>query len=403
MPASWTLGARWIFPVSSPPVEDGFLTLAGERIVSVEPRRGRRADLDLGQAAILPGLVNAHTHLDLSGLGGLAAPTAGFTSWLGQVIAHRRQRSGEQVDADIGAGLAESLRHGVTLVGDIAAGGRSWELVAAAPLRAVVFFELLGLSRVRAGSAWAAALHWLRTHWATPSCRPGISPHAPYSVRTSLFRAAAALAANASLPVMTHLAESPEELQLLAERQGPLVPFLEGLGVWDPEGLSASPQAIVQAAAACPQLLLVHGNYLDPADELPPAATIVYCPRTHAFFGHQPHGFRKWLARGVRVALGTDSLASTPDLDVRAEARFLHLLAPDLPGAALLRIITLAGAEALGWDQETGSLTPGKSADCVVLPIWGEATDPHDLLWSEQEPTGVLFRGRWQKPIPPGR
>src|SRR5439155_6487571 len=98
-------------------------------------------------------------------------------------------------------------------------------------------------------------------------------------------------------------------------------------------------------------------------------ASVVYCPRTHAAFGHAPHPFREFLARGVRVALGTDGLSSNPDLDILAEARFLHRKHPDLPGATLLRMLTLFGAEALGWAGETGSLEPGKAADLVVLPL----------------------------------
>jgi cytosine/adenosine deaminase-related metal-dependent hydrolase len=124
--------------------------------------------------------------------------------------------------------------------------------------------------------------------------------------------------------------------------------------------------------------------------------SIVYCPRTHAAFGHPTHPFREFLARGVRVALGTDSLASNPDLDVLAEARFVHAKHPDVPGDVLLRMATLSGAEALGWADETGNLTPGKSADFIVLPLPNEEKrDPHLLvLGSAQAVSGVVFRGQ---------
>jgi cytosine/adenosine deaminase-related metal-dependent hydrolase len=131
---------------------------------------------------------------------------------------------------------------------------------------------------------------------------------------------------------------------------------------------------------------------------------VVYCPRTHAFFGHPPHGFRDLLARGVRVALGTDSLASNPDLDLLAEARFLHRLYPDVPGAQLLHMATLAGALALGWGDEAGSLAPGKSADLAVLPLPPAGdTDPHELVLDSDLPvSAVLCRGRWVGPPPGG-
>ncbi len=143
--------------------------------------------------------------------------------------------------------------------------------------------------------------------------------------------------------------------------------------------------------------LIVHGNFLSPAvASFPKNATVVYCPRTHAAFGHPPHPFREFLARGVRVAVGTDSLASNPDLDVLAEIRFLHRLYPDVPGDVLLRMATLSGAEALGWADETGSLAPGKSADLVVVPLPARNDEPHHLLLdSDLAVCKVLFRGGW--------
>src|SRR5207249_1728478 len=146
---------------------------------------------------------------------------------------------------------------------------------------------------------------------------------------------------------------------------GPFVAFLTSLGVWKPQGLVGSAEEVIDLNGEVPRVLFAHGNYLNPAAPVPSGSSIVYCPRTHAAFGHSPHPFRHFLALGVRVALGTDSLASNPDLSVLREARFLHQQHPDVPGSVLLRMATLAGAEALGWHDETGSLTPGKSADLV--------------------------------------
>ena len=161
-------------------------------------------------------------------------------------------------------------------------------------------------------------------------------------------------------------------------------------------GLAPSVNWVLWQTARASPLLYVHGNYLRPDAPLPKNASIIYCPRTHAAFGHPPHPFRDFLARGVRVAIGTDSLASNPDLDVLAEIRFLHRLYPDVPGAVLLRMATLSGAEALGWADETGSLAPGKSADLVVVPLAGDDADPYRLLLgADAAVRRVLFRGRW--------
>jgi cytosine/adenosine deaminase-related metal-dependent hydrolase len=302
------------------------------------------------------------------------------------------------VQEDIRAGLAECVRWGTTLLGDIAAEGVSWATLEGAPLRAVVFRELLGLTAERAEHASTGAHAWLGQLPERAQCRPGLSPHAPYSARYSLQLEACA----ATLPITIHLAESAEEVELLAHRTGPFVPFLQELGVWDPDALLPSVEDHLRQGVRGAPTLFAHGNYLDPTAPLSSHSTIVYCPRTHAAFGHPPHPFRDFLTRGVRVALGTDSLASNPDLDLLAEARFVHARHPELPGDIVLRMATLAGAEALGWQDETGSLEPGKSADLIVLPLPdADEIDPHRLVLASTLPvTAVLWRGQWAHSSP---
>jgi cytosine/adenosine deaminase-related metal-dependent hydrolase len=394
LPDAWTLTARWVFPADGPPLERGVVAVAGDKIAAVEPHGTLTADVDLGDAAVLPGLVNAHIHLDLSDMRGLTPPSPDFTGWLRQVIEHRRGRAPLQVWMDVVTGLTECLKFGTTLLGDVSGDGGSWDVLADAPTRAVVFREFLGLPKDRASGAWERLDRWLASRTATPTCRPGVSPHAPYSVRSSLFFAAS----RSGAPVAVHLAETAAEQELLVLRRGPFVSFLRDLGVWAPDGLAEDADHVLRLLNGLSPTLLVHGNYLHPAATIPANASLVYCPRTHAAFGHPPHPFRDFLARGVRVALGTDGLASNPDLDLLAEARFLHREYPDVSGAGLLRMATLSGAEALGWADETGSLTPGKSADLVVLPLPPrEDADPHRLVLASDLPVKcVLFRGRWR-------
>ena len=217
-----------------------------------------------------------------------------------------------------------------------------------------------------------------------------------------LFHCAADLVNQYGIRLAIHLAETKAELALLLNRSGPFVDFLAELGAWNSvhpqrDSWSFHPAQYIQMCErAAAQLLLVHCNYLASSTLIPRETTIVYCPRTHAAFGHPPHPFRDFIQRGVRVALGTDSLASNPDLDVLAEARFLHRQYPDFSGATLLRMATLAGAEALGWADETGSLTPGKSADLAVVPLPNEDTsDPHQLLLrSPHRVVRTIFRGQ---------
>jgi cytosine/adenosine deaminase-related metal-dependent hydrolase len=265
----------------------------------------------------------------------------------------------------------------------------------------VVFKELLGLPSDRAASVVQAAKEGMAGFDSKlqDEIRLGISPHAPYSVNRLIFQQIKqwVSAANEYFPIAIHLAETIEELELMKDHRGPFVTFLSELGVWEAEGLMESAQEIIDLFAHSGPVLFIHCNYLPPATRIPPNATIVYCPRTHAAFGHPAHPFREFLARGVRVALGTDSLASNPDLDVLAEARFVHRHYPDVPGATILHMATLAGAEALGWADTTGSITAGKSADLVVLPLPDvDAPEPYALiLESKTRVQSVLFRGEW--------
>jgi cytosine/adenosine deaminase-related metal-dependent hydrolase len=393
MPGTWTIQARWLFPVDGPPLEGGTLTAAAGRIVALEPFGQRRPDVDLGDVAVLPGLVNAHTHLDLSGLPQIVPPPADFTQWLRQVVAYRRTSVPAEWDAAIRAGVDECLRSGTTLVGDIAVGGRSAAILAASPLRAVVFHELIGLSKARARQAWKETRTWLQAQQATPQYRPGLSPHAPYSVRRSLFR----LAARQGVPVAIHLAETPLEEELLTTQSGPLRGFLQDLGAWDASGLVESLAWIVQVQQLAQPVLYVHGNYLrtllrSVANRHGANRSVVYCPRTHAYFGHPPHPFVELLRMGVNVALGTDSRASNPDLSILDEMRFIRHQYPSVPGADLLRMGTLAGAQALGWEQETGSLTVGKAADWVTVPLeMTRGADPYQLLFASRHPVREVW------------
>jgi len=391
----WSLTARWVFAVDAPPLERGIVTIADDRIAAVEPHGTHTANYDLGNAAILPGLANAHTHLDLSGAAGKISPNQEFTQWLRGVIEYRRGCDQRKTQTDIRKGAAQCARYGTTLLGDIAAEGQSWNALASSPLRSVVFHELLGLKEDRAAVTSGKAALWCNHHRGHETLRTGLSPHAPYSFNWLFLSAVASVGKRIAI----HLAETTAECELLKSHSGSFVKFLEELGVWSPNGLVASPQEVVKLTRKAGAALYVHANFLDIKTKISRRGTVVYCPRTHAAFGHPPHPFREFLARGVRVALGTDSLASNPDLDVLAEARFVHAKHPDVAGDVLLRMVTLSGAEALGWAEETGSLTPGKSADLIVLPLPNaEARDPHDLiLQSTTAVRAVLFRGKWTR------
>lgn len=395
-PAPFALKARYLFPVGAPPLADGVLTVRGGKIVAVGRSAAEDCEVeDLGNVAILPGLVNAHVHLELSDAPRpLGSPGMAFPDWIRQVIAYRRGRKAEP-SAAVRQGLEESLRSGTTTLGEIAQPGWPEEEFERSPTGAVVFLEAIGLVRDR----MAAKLEEARRHLASAAgarhWRAGLSPHAPYTVHPELFAGLAMLAAEAQAPLAFHLAESPEELQLLASGGGPFRELLESLGAWQPEAIPRGTKPLDylrQLAQANVRSLVIHGNYLDDAEialiaQARETMSVVYCPRTHAYFGHARHPLARLLAAGANVAVGTDSRASNPDLSVLEELRFVAREFPQLPRLTVLELGTLRGAEALGLADSIGSLAPGKLANLAVVRLpEGDAVEPHELVFDSAEP-----------------
>ena len=405
----FTIRARYLFPVEGEPIEDGSLTIEGSRIGRVGSAKERSADLDLGNVAIVPGFVNAHTHLELAALPRDEGPreVADELSWLRRVIAYRRGVDERSLILNAAKNVGASIDAGTTFLADTTTAGLSWESVAEAPLRAVVFAEVIGLQRDRGLLTDAAAWKWLgsiRPESQVAACaRVGLSPHAPYSTAGWLYYKSAA----SRMPLSTHLAEMPEELRLLEHRDGPMRHFLEEIGAWDDEWepIGSRPSDYVRRGdLRDADWLIAHGTYLDPDDfwQLRPEAAhqghraaIAFCPRTHARFGHAPHPYRTLLERGAIVCLGTDSLASAESLSILDEMRFLHRCDQSLSGSLLLTMGTLFGAWALRGDTTTGSLRPGKSADLAIVALPDrQESDPYRLLLESDLPVvGTVFEG----------
>ena len=312
------------------------------------------------------------------------------------MVARRRETTPESAAGAVRLGLAESLRHGTTLIGDIAGGGLSWDALAEAPIWSVCYREVLGLTGGRAETAWREATDWLRSRPESRNVRAGLSPHSPYSVHRAVIEAAARVA-----PVSVHLAESAAERELLESHTGEFVPFLRELGVWEPAALAPSWDWIAWRCSRASHALFAHANHLPPKTAVGSQSALAYCPRTHAAFGHSPYPLTAFLAAGHRVALGTDSLASNPDLDVLAEGRSVREKHPEIDGGRILRMATLDGAAAMEMDHLTGSLTPGKSADLTVIDVAdADPADPHDLLWRlalPDLPRRTMWRGTWRE------
>jgi len=392
--------ARWVFPVAGPPVFQGMVIVRGGQVEEVSSRRAVGCE-DLGNVAIVPGLVNAHSHLELSDCPVPLTPLRPFTAWIERLLQHRRTRPASADGADsvtpLQRGATEMLDAGTTVVGDIV--DASWHPGGLDPLgpRTIAFRELLTLSAARIPEILTAAEAHLAAACAelafSPSARagwqPGLSPHAPYSVHPQLLTGLVDLARQRGAPLAMHVAETSAELQLLAGRGGEFQEFLQRMGVWNPEPFRGDWRIpdILRELARGPLGLVVHGNFLqEPEYRLlaeSPQLSVVYCPRTHAQFGHPPHPWRELLKRGINVALGTDSRASNPDLSLWGELQFLRHTFPEVPGELLLDLGTRRGARALGLEDRLGTLSPGRRGDfaVVALPDRADPSDPHDLLF----------------------
>lgn len=404
------LTCRHVLPVDRPPIERGAVLVRDGRIVSVGPldEFGRPPDIDYGDAVMLPGLINAHTHLELTYLRGMLPPSSDFVDWLRRMLRHQADApaTAETVDAAVTDGVKQSLRAGVTTVGDITR-SPDWSrpVLALHALRAVSFGEVIaiGTRRGMLDDRLAAATSLT---FATPRLIVGLSPHAPYTVEPEGLRACARRAielraAGERLPVCIHLSETPQESEFTRSRTGPIADYLAELGILDdrvPRSECSPAELVDRAGLLGPHTVLAHANYVS-ADDIHLMAergsSVAYCPRTHAAFRHAPHPFRAARRAGINVAVGTDSLASNPSLSVIDELRFIHQSCHNVALDDLLGMGTMNGARALGLHDEVGSLTPGKWADLAVFPL-EQATSKDgwaDVLRSTREPIAVYVAG----------
>ncbi|MFM7291281.1 MAG: amidohydrolase family protein [Planctomycetia bacterium] len=405
-PAPITLRARHVLPIASGPIEGGWVRIERGLIRAIGRGRPTGPVHDLGDAIIMPGLVNAHTHLEFSDIDHPLAGGGGLPGWIERVVALRRTRAaggadeaGRLADA-VATGLAESAAAGVTAIGEIATAPHPVARSTGPVVR--VFHETLGLSAAVMAGALSGLRHDLG-RMAGGGVAGGISPHAPYSVGRPLGGQVIREAARRRLPVAMHLAESPDEAELLATGGGAFRPLLERLGAWRPD---APPQLLpvadwISLLARAPRGIVVHGTFL-PDD--PPALArlarhrdrlgVVVCPRTTRSLGGRLPPVQAFRDAGIRVAIGTDSRASNPDLAVLPECRALVEAGVVRPAEAVA-MATLHGAWALAFERRWGILAPGRPADLAILRPAGPQADPYEAaLDPATEVAATLRRGR---------
>ncbi len=397
------LKARFVVPVDSPVIENGALVVNDDRIVEVVQARDvtGRDVVDFGDAVICPGFVNAHTHLELSDFKGKIAPRKSLTDWLDRLVQAMRSeaRDRDAIRKATLEGIRDSLRAGVTTVGDITRHPEHTRpVLAQSLLRAVSFGEVISIGKTR-HRLEEQVCHALNENQASDSLRIGLSPHSPYTVEPNAMRDCAEQAAVHRLPLCIHLAESADEEVFTRKREGAIAEYLKRIGVWDDEVpiSEMKPVELVERSGLLtPRTVAAHANYVSDADiaQLARSGTsVAYCPRTHAAFDHEPHRFREMLRAGVNVCVGTDSLASNPSLSVLDELRYLRRQFVDIPSERLLEMGTIHGAKALAFDRIVGTLSPGKIADVVVIPLRESGDHWDSVFLSDASPVAVYVAG----------
>jgi cytosine/adenosine deaminase-related metal-dependent hydrolase len=382
--------ARWVLPIASQPIADGTVAESNGVITYVGPRSGAPPgeDYDLGNALILPGLVNTHTHLELTVMRGFLEDLC-FSDWIGKLRRSRNEvLSPEMLLDSARLGILEGLLAGVTTYADTCSSGVVIRAMKELGVRGVMFQETFGPDPAAADAAMTELDRRVAELLGeqTDLVKLGISPHAPYTVSDDLYAAAGRYAASKNLPLAMHVAESREEHEIVVDGAGD---FAAG---WKKRGIAVEPRArspialLEKLGLLGRRSLLIHCVRLDAADIASIAnhdCAVAHCPASNAKFGHGVAPILSLLAAGVRVGIGSDSVASNNRMDLLDEARLAVLMhravaeRHDAFGARdALRLATLGGAAALGIEDRVGALEPGMDADLACFRLDGARTVP---------------------------
>ena len=407
------LRAQAVFPVTAPPIEDGAVFVDGRKITAVGPWRqlhpaARARALDLGEVVLLPGLVNAHCHLDYTDMAGALPPPRTFTDWIPGIMAHKSGWSYSDYAHSWLRGANQLLQTGTTTVADIEVMPdllpEVWE---ATPLRVFSFLEMTGIkSRRQPREILSEAVQKIEP-LRHPRHRAFLSPHAPYSTVPELLQLAARTSRRRKWPVSIHVAESAPEFEMFAHARGPMYDWLKRNERDNSDCGKGSPLAhLARHQLLSENVLAIHVNYLARGDATLLAKNkthVVHCPRSHDYFKHAPFARARLAKAGVNICLGTDSLASVrklgrrqPELDMFAEMRALGDRDKALSPSEIIRMATVNGARALGLSGKIGELVPGALADLIALPLPGSHAHLPETILAHHGPVAAsLIAGSW--------
>ena len=369
-----TLRARIVFPVSGPAIEDGMVVIAHGKISAFDKWDGREAT-DLGEVILMPGLINAHCHLDYTVMRGAILSNRSFSQWVRRINELKRTLTDADYLESIRTGFEELLRHGTTSVFNIESFPELMVHMPPPPIRTWWFYEMMDVrNRLHTEEVVAGALSFFENRADWPGGF-GLSPHAPYTTSPDLYRLARFCCEKYGMPLMTHLAESDEEFEMFRNAQGLLHDFLKGLGRKMSDTGDLTPVARLLGENALPDgSLLTHMNFLEEGDwDLLKGKnfSIVHCPCCHEYFGRGAFPLERFLREGFNLCLGTDSLASNRSLNMFAEMQCAARRHPGIDPESILHMTTLNPAKAIGMGGRLGEICPGAEADLIAIPYAG--------------------------------
>jgi aminodeoxyfutalosine deaminase len=370
--------SRVVVPMVGEPIENGAVAIAGNQIADVgtfdEVRARHGSDvLDLGEQILLPGLVNAHCHLDYTMLRGQIPPQQSFTDWIRAINASKAALSEGDYVASIEDGLDEAQKFGTTTLLNLEAFPELVPHISRPLLRTWWCAEMIDVrEQVPVQKLSANLSDWFKAHpeWLGGF---GLAPHAPFTASAQLFSATVEISQEYRVPVTTHVAESHEEMLMFREASGPLFDFLKGIGrPMDDCGGHTPLSSLMQRQTLDERWIIAHLNELtsDDFNSLTRVKKfhIAHCPRSHTFFGHAPFELRRLQKLGFNICLGTDSLASNSSLSLLSEMRELLRKESWISPRRVLEMATLNGANAIGQAGKLGQISPGFSADLIAIP-----------------------------------
>ena len=411
------LRARLVLPVSAPPIPDGAVLISRNRLSAVGrwrvlSRQSAGVTLDLGDVILMPGLVNAHCHLDYTDMAGQFLPPSVFSDWLKLITATKAGWGYSDFAQSWVHGAHMLVRTGTTTVADIEAVAQLLpEVWSATPLRVFSFLEMISLKPSgQPRRVLQDALDRIRA-LRPARCRASLSPHAPYTTVPELLHLSARAARRRRWPLTTHVAESAMEYEMFAHARGAMFDWLKRSGRDMSDcGLGSPVEHLEHCGVLGRNLIVAHANYLgrrDPALLARRGVHVVHCPRSHSYFQHAPFPFRRLARAGVNVCLGTDSLASvykarrqTVEFSMFEEMRAVAKAQPWLSAKGIVRLATLNGARALGLQGQVGELSASAFADLITLPFTGSPGEACEaVVHHTGDVSASMIDGQWA--IPP--